>query len=238
MLKGLTEKGSFADSHVTILGKPHTLRTREEIVTEWKDLDNPELQKIIRKNILRGLIFLAALVALIFIIALIFDEQLEEMANTLIKNFGILGLGAVVFFADLIISPIPPDAALFFIGKSHLHDSWALYVPILGIISTTSGVCGWFIGQKLKHISYFKKIINYYGDSEHKSAAKKFGFWMVVLGALTPLPFSLTCWLAGIFRMPFKNFLIAASFRIPRFVIYYWAIFYSGAIGSFIRTLL
>ena len=164
-------------------------------------------------------------------------EEAESEQQS-IDNFGVFGLGAVVFFADLIISPVPPDAALFFIGKSSLHSSWAIYVPILGVVSTLAGVCGWLVGQKIKGLPYFKKLLDYFEQSEHRSAAKKYGFWMVVLGALTPLPFSLTCWLAGIFRMPFKNFLIAASFRIPRFIIYYWAIFYSGAIGSFIRTLL
>ena len=209
-----------------------------DLVSQWKDLDNPELQKIIRKNIIRGIIFLFALIALIFLAALTFDEELKAMASWLVENFGIFGIGAIVFFADLILSPIPPDAALFFIGKSTLHQDWAIYVPILGVVSTIAGIFGWMIGHKLKDISYFKKIISYFEDKEHRHATKNFGFWMVFLGALTPLPFSLTCWLAGIFRMPFKSFVLAASFRIPRFIIYYWAIFYSGAIGSFIHSLL
>ncbi|MCJ8277901.1 MAG: VTT domain-containing protein, partial [Bdellovibrionales bacterium] len=104
-------------------------------------------------------------------------------------------------------------------------------------ISTGAGVVGWLIGKKLQHLSFVKKFLAYFGD-EHRGAIKRFGFWMVVLGALTPLPFSLTCWLAGIFKLPFQTFIVACAFRIPRFVIYYWAIFYSGEIGSLIRSLL
>ena len=206
-------------------------------MTEWKDLDDPELKKLFRKHIIRGLAFLIVLAILIFILALSLEPQIRTFSEWLNIHFGIWGLGAVVFIADLIISPVPPDAILFFISKSSMHEQWFILVPILGIVSTGAGICGWFIGRRLQHISYVKRFINYFGD-EHRASIKRFGFWMVILGALTPLPFSLTCWLAGIFKLPFKTFIVACLFRIPRFVVYYWAIFYSGEIGSLLRSIL
>ena len=205
-------------------------------MTEWNDLDNPELKKLLRQHLARGLIFLFALVAIILILALIFEPQLRTLAHWLTDQFGILGIAILVFCSDLFISPIPPDAALFFVGKSDLHQSWFLYVPLLGLVSTLAGVCGWLIGQRLKHLKIVNKFLASLGDEYH-DAIKRFGFWMVVLGALTPLPFSLTCWLAGIFKLPLQSFVVAALFRVPRFVIYYWAIFYSAEIGGLLRGL-
>ncbi|MEM7646497.1 MAG: VTT domain-containing protein [Pseudomonadota bacterium] len=205
-------------------------------MNEWNDLDNPELKGLFRKHFLRGLVFLLVLVSLILLLALSFKPQIEAFAHWLIDGFGIAGIGAMVFIADLMISPVPPDFALLMLGRSELHSQWMILVPVLGLISTGAGICGWLVGQKLKHLRWVKRALAYFGN-EHRRAIKKFGFWMVVLGALTPLPFSLTCWLAGIFKLSFKNFLIAALCRVPRFIIYYWAIFYSGELGIMIRDL-
>lgn len=204
-------------------------------MNEWQDLDNPELKSIFRKQLIRGAAFLFVLVLFIFILALSFEPQIREFANWLIEHFGFLGLSLSVFVADMIISPIPPDAALFFIGQSSMHSQWILWVPLLGLISTGAGLCGWLIGQRLQHLRFFKKLITPF-SRQYSKTIKRYGFWMVVLGALTPLPFSLTCWLAGIFKLPLQTFTLAALFRIPRFILYYWAIFYSSEIGSILRS--
>ncbi len=206
-------------------------------MNQWNDLDNPELKKIFQKQLFRGFLFLLFLVGLIFLIALIFEPQINEFADWMIDNFGFAGLGASVFIADLMISPIPPDAALYLIGQSTMHEQWGLWVPLLGLVSSIAGICGWLIGRRLQHVRFFRRIIVTFGR-EHKGQIRRFGFWMVVIGALTPLPFSLTCWLAGIFKLPLQTFVLAALVRVPRFVLYYWAIFYSSEIGSLLRDLL
>ena len=205
-------------------------------MTELNDLENPELKSLFRKHFFRGFVFLAIFVALFLFIALSFKPQLEAFAEWFTHDFGLLGIGVMVFVADLMISPVPPDFALAMLGRSDLHDQWMLLVPLLGLVSTLAGICGWMVGHRLKHLKFVKRMLAQFGN-ENRRAIRKFGFWMVIIGALTPLPFSLTCWLAGIFKLSFKNFVIAASFRVPRFVIYYWAIFYSGELGIMIRSL-
>lgn len=205
-------------------------------VDEWNNLENRELQGLFRKHFLRGGIFLLILVILIFLLALSFEPYIRSSADWLTQKFGFLGLTLVVFVADLIISPIPPDAALFFIGKSAMHSQWFILVPILGLASSLAGVCGWLVGCKLQNLKFIRNWFEPFAR-EHEQSIKRFGFWMVVMGALTPLPFSLTCWLAGLFNLSFHRFVIASLFRIPRFILYYWAIFYSGEVGSLLRSL-
>lgn len=208
-----------------------------QTVNELKDLDSPELKKLFRKHLIRGFIFLAILILLIFVLGLSFKPQIESMANWISSKFGFLGMGITVFMADLIISPIPPDFALYVIGQSPMHNEWLLWVPLLGIVSTVAGLCGWFIGRRLMKLRVFRKVILTF-SREHRGSIKKYGFWMVVIGALTPLPFSLTCWLAGIFKLPLETFAVAALFRVPRFVLYYWAIKYSGDVAGLLRGLI
>jgi membrane protein YqaA with SNARE-associated domain len=56
----------------------------------------------------------------------------------------------------------------------------------------------------------------------------RYGYWAVALGALTPIPFSITCWSAGMLRLGFGRFLLVALLRVPRFVGYYVVIAYSS----------
>ena len=205
-------------------------------MNELRDLENPELKKIFRKHLIRGGIFLFILIALIFFLGLSFKPQIESMAEWVSNKFGFIGMGLSVFIADMILSPIPPDLALYIIGRSHMHNQWLLWVPLLGLVSTAAGFCGWLIGRKLLKLKVFRRVITNFGRENRKSI-KRYGFWMVVIGALTPLPFSLTCWLAGIFKLPLETFAVAALFRVPRFVLYYWAIKYSGDLAGLLRGL-
>ena len=122
-------------------------------MAEWQELEDPELQNLFKKHLIRGAIFLAVLVAIIFIVALIFEQEINEFAQWLTVHFGVYGLMITVFIADLFVSPIPPDAALFFIGRGPMHDHWLILVPILGAISSLAGVFGWLIGHRLKKTS-------------------------------------------------------------------------------------
>ncbi|MCX7999216.1 MAG: VTT domain-containing protein, partial [Leptospiraceae bacterium] len=53
---------------------------------------------------------------------------------------------------------------------------------------------------------------------------EKYGSWGVVLAACTPLPYSWMAILVGSFKMPFYRFFVASLARIPRFLVYFYAI--------------
>ena len=51
---------------------------------------------------------------------------------------------------------------------------------------------------------------------------KKWGLWTVVIAALTPIPFSIVCWFAGIYKMPYRPFFIGTLVRFLRFALFYY----------------
>jgi membrane protein YqaA with SNARE-associated domain len=53
----------------------------------------------------------------------------------------------------------------------------------------------------------------------------KWGGFLIVVGALLPIPFSITCMAAGMIKYPIKGVLIFGSLRFVRFAIYGIAIF-------------
>ena len=58
----------------------------------------------------------------------------------------------------------------------------------------------------------------------------RYGAWAVGIAALTPVPFSVVCWVAGFVRLDFVRFAPMALLRVPRFIIYFAALVFSDTI--------
>jgi membrane protein YqaA with SNARE-associated domain len=61
--------------------------------------------------------------------------------------------------------------------------------------------------------------------AENLKNTRKWGGFLIIVGALLPLPFSIACVAAGMIKYPFKNVVFFGLFRFVRFAIYAWAIF-------------
>ncbi|MEC7118535.1 MAG: VTT domain-containing protein, partial [Pseudomonadota bacterium] len=152
------------------------------------------------------------------------EDELMLVTTAVVNQIGFLGLCLILLVTDTLVTPFPPDLLLLVIAKSPLSEEWFGYVTILGCVSVCAGMIGWKIGQKLGGTRLAKRI---FGDiqPEQREFIQKYGFWAIVIGAITPLPFSVTCWAAGILKVRWQIVLTAAVlFRIPRFVLYYWLI--------------
>ncbi|MEQ9229482.1 MAG: VTT domain-containing protein, partial [Cyclobacteriaceae bacterium] len=68
--------------------------------------------------------------------------------------------------------------------------------------------------------TFFKNKI--FGKFEEQF--NKFGGFLVIVAALTPLPFSGICMLVGSTRYPFKRFLLFSLARVVRFTVYAYII--------------
>ncbi|MBT6377913.1 MAG: short-chain dehydrogenase, partial [Flavobacterium sp.] len=49
--------------------------------------------------------------------------------------------------------------------------------------------------------------------------------FLILIGALLPVPFSITCVAAGMIKYPLKGVILFGLFRFLRFALYAWAIF-------------
>ena len=170
-----------------------------------------------------GLMTLISIIILVFFLSYFFSHEIQFVSQWLLENIGFFALVVLVFISDSIISPVPPDAVLLIIATSALADHWLFYVGIISISSLLAGYFAWGLGRLVSQSPrmpvFMQKI-----SLEHKENIKKYGTWAVVMGALTPLPFSLTCWSAGIVKMDLKTFSLGAITRVPRVFVYYWII--------------
>jgi membrane protein YqaA with SNARE-associated domain len=163
---------------------------------------------------------LAALFVVVVMLGAVFEQELMRTAEWTERTVGIPGLGAMVLATDTFTLPFPPDLALLVIANSARRVDWYWVVPLLGCMSALGGCVGWWIGTKLSRLSGVRRISAQL-QQKHSALFARYGSLMVAIGALTPVPFSVTCWAAGALNMPFRTFLPPCLLRIPRFVVYY-----------------
>ncbi|MBP2172947.1 YqaA family protein [Methanococcus voltae] len=143
-------------------------------------------------------------------------ESLVNIAEQLVLDYGYIGL-FLISFTESFIQPIIPDIFLASNTLFGLDLTISVLVAIVG--SVLGGYVGYILGEKLGEDAFLKV----FGEKNYKRGEnlfKKYGVWGVVIAGFTPVPYKVVAWLAGIFEMPKKSFLIATFVgKLPRYVL-------------------
>jgi len=183
---------------------------------------------MIRENLLKALAGILIIAITMGALGFWFEEELTIGTNWVVERIGFAGLCLIMLVTDTLVTPFPPDILLLVIAKSDLAERWLLYVVILGTVSVCAGMLGWGIGRWLSHLSFVQYRFGQF-EGGQRDLIRRYGFWGIVLGATTPLPYSVTCWTAGIIGLQWTTVLAASVlFRIPRIILYYLLISLSG----------
>ena len=153
----------------------------------------------------------------LFIILFVVDLLL--FANTLIADFGILGVFiSTMLMNATIILPLPGDLVVFSAGA--LANNSIFFNPFsIGIVAGIGAAIGeltaWAVGWETDHLILKKRHGKIYKQAE--KFFKKHGFVGIAFFSLTPLPMDVMGLLAGALRYdPIKFFLATLLGKIPR----------------------
>lgn len=186
-----------------------------------------ELGAYVRRNLWMSVVVLLALLAVVGGAGVLYRDTLLVATTSVYDSLGFWGLSAVLFASDALTSPIPPDLVLVVIANSDGAQHWVQLTLLLGLVSMGAGSAGWWLGGHVGRTRWGRLMLKRVMRKRVKLVVERYGRMGVVLGALTPLPFSITCWLAGMVSMPYRVFWPAAALRIPRIMLYYIAIAYA-----------
>jgi membrane protein YqaA with SNARE-associated domain len=94
----------------------------------------------------------------------------------------------------------------------------------IAVLSYLGGIISFFIG---KGISKMPSVYNYLEVKmeKHVKMIRKWGGFLIVVGALLPIPFSITSIAAGLIHYKFLNYLLFGLLRFVRFYLYALVIF-------------
>ncbi len=140
---------------------------------------------------------------------------LESWARELVESYGYIGI-FLISYTESIAQPVPPDP--FIAGGTALGLDPLTSAFVAAIASVLGGLTAHTLGLKLGEPAV-RRIISEKHFVKGEALFNRYGVVAVLVAALTPIPFKVVCWLAGIFEMRRTPFLIAAfAGRFPRFM--------------------
>ena len=145
------------------------------------------------------------------------NDGLQHITET----FSRLGILITFFISETILGLIPPE---IFIAWSKKTANPVINLSILATLSYIGGIISYFIGKVILKIPSVKEYLEVKMAKNLKNTGKWGGF-LIIVGALLPIPFSITCMAAGMIKYPLRGVLLFGLFRFARFAIYAWAIF-------------
>lgn len=145
------------------------------------------------------------------------SHEINHIANKEILLFSIFTVSEIVF------GLIPPEFFMILWQHQGVITSYIINLTILSAISYGAGVLGYYIGITFTKTKLFQKLYTKYLVSFEYSL-RKYGMYLVLVGAITPLPFSAMCMLAGSVQLPFRTFLWVCLSRVFRFAVYGWMV--------------
>ncbi|MFL3662180.1 MAG: YqaA family protein [Polaribacter sp.] len=160
-----------------------------------------------------------AVIALFIFNRYVYD--INKGLETLTETFSSLGILITFFVSETILGLIPPE---IFIAWTKKTTSPVFNLALLATLSYCGGLLSYFLGKmtlKIKSVKIYLEV----KMAENLKNTKKWGGFLIIVGALLPLPFSVACLAAGMIKYPFKNVVLFGLFRFLRFTIYAWAIF-------------
>ena len=168
----------------------------------------------------KALPYIIVIVSIIFVLNQFFniDKGLIHLTEVLPVS------GVLMFFlaSESFLGLVPPEIFIAWSGK--LNQPW-LYLSILAFLSYFGGLCSYWIGIGITKIPTVHNYLEQKMEKQLKNS-RKWGGFLIVVGALLPLPFSISCMAAGIIEFPFKSVMLYGSLRLVRFLIYGLVIFH------------
>ena len=174
----------------------------------------------VRSSIGKAILPIGAFIVILWIIhAFLID--FNDLFTSITTTFNPTTILSVFFVSESLLGLIPPE---IFIAWADKTETPIFFLSILAVLSYLGGIISFFIG---KAISKMPSVYNYLElkMEKHVKMIRKWGGFLIVVGALLPIPFSITSIAAGLIHYKFKNYLLFGLLRFVRFYLYALVIF-------------
>lgn len=174
------------------------------------------LKDALKKALPPILLVVAAIVIIHF-----FVIDLNTALQYVIDNYSNLLVLTLFFVSESILGIIPPE---LFIAWSDKTSNPILYLSLIAILSYAGGAVSYFTGRAALKIPSVHNYLEVKME-KHLKNARKWGGFLILVGALLPLPFAVASLAAGMIRFEFKYWALFGLARFVRYAIYGAAIF-------------
>jgi hypothetical protein len=178
--------------------------------------EEQEYKRFVWSNVIRSLVFLAAIISVMVLFEQYFpaDAKLWLLEKT---DRPLIVLG-VYLFSETFFGILPPE---FFIGwaSQYLLSTYIGYVALFASLSMVGASLAYWAGTGVNRIRFFRKMMLWDSFKRYARIYRRWGGIVIIISALTPLPYATISFLSAAFGFPFHRYLLYASTRLIRFAI-------------------
>lgn len=175
----------------------------------------------------RSLLILAVSVAVIVLLAylarMLLGARLESASRYLTDTLGYFGVFLTIWTIDTFTLPVSPDFVLAFVAHPGSQLDTVQSLVAVCAASVIGGICAYYLSRWIGKTRFVWRLLKRRYAHGH-ALFEYYGVWTVVIAGLTPIPFSIVCWFAGLYRMAAVPLALACLSRIPRFVAWFYLI--------------
>jgi membrane protein YqaA with SNARE-associated domain len=168
------------------------------------------------RNLAKGLVWLAVIVLLFIFAKHNVDKELILKFEPIYERTGLILM--IFSLSELIIGIIPPEFFLIWSLRSGDLHTFLVYTVILTLISYFAGLAAYFFGRYLHNTRLYRYLRDRYLQKT-EILLKEYGLYLILVAALTPVPFSGVAMLVGSVHYPVKNYIYWSLSRFIKFAI-------------------
>jgi len=151
-----------------------------------------------------------------------FVLDFNDLFETIIATYNPLAILGIFFTSETFLGLIPPEIFIAWAGKT---SNPIIYLTILAFLSYFGGILSYTMGKIMSVVPSFYNFLEI-KMKKHIKMIRKWGGFLIVVGALLPIPFSITSFAAGLIHYKFTNYLLFGLLRFVRFALYAVIIFH------------
>ena len=169
------------------------------------------------KNFLRGIVFFG--IALAFYKVVFSYLDLSALKAEITFDFPSTIVFVLFFLSEVILGIIPPELFMIWAITSKPLGVYPIYVIVFSVISYFAGFIAFLFGKYL-HKTWLYDFMKKYIIGKYERKISAFGWLVIVVAAITPLPFAATSAVVGAVGFDRKKFLFYALARFIRYAMY------------------
>lgn len=172
--------------------------------------------------VLRVLLGMGVLFALMLLIANTFRSELESIGRTFVTHLGLPGMTFGTLIADGFHFPVAPQFYMLLgiaSGTPHLETFTAVAIG-----SLIGGGSGYVVGRQLRRFERLARWVERSSTKFRQHLEGRNAYRGAVIATITPLPFSVLCYAAGLYHFSPRAFALILVLRIPKLMVFYYLV--------------
>jgi uncharacterized membrane protein YdjX (TVP38/TMEM64 family) len=156
------------------------------------------------RNFVKGLAWVAVILTVVFGLKKLNLFDYETFLQPLYDKP--LAIYLIFLVSEVVVGIIPPEFFMLWALYNNTFTDYLIIVAVLAAISYSAGILAYFVGRFLSGNKFFR----YFRRRFLKNLERlfyRYGMPLIIVSALTPVPFSGTSLLVGSSRYPLRKYL-------------------------------